>query len=98
MYYNFWEKNKLFFAIIIGAVIIGGFVYLGLKNINENNEKNVVVANLSNDKNATTINFLVPKPKLSTDNGLMTAITGFYHKKETKDWHKIEADGNLRIE
>jgi len=44
------------------------------------------------------INFVVPEPSLSTDNGLMTAITGFYHKKETKDWKKIEANGNLRVE
>ena len=44
------------------------------------------------------INFFAPKPALSTDNSLMTAITGFYHKKETKPWQKIEADGNLRIE
>jgi len=28
---NFWEKNKIFLAIIIGAVIIGGFVYFGLQ-------------------------------------------------------------------
>lgn len=28
----FLKKNKIFFAIIIGAVIIGGFVYLGLKD------------------------------------------------------------------
>ncbi|OGZ79583.1 MAG: hypothetical protein A2528_01860 [Candidatus Staskawiczbacteria bacterium RIFOXYD2_FULL_37_9] len=29
---NFWEKNKLFFAIILGAVIIGIFVYFSLEN------------------------------------------------------------------
>ena len=27
----FWEKNKYFFAIIAGAIIIGGFVYFGLQ-------------------------------------------------------------------
>ncbi len=26
---NFWENNKLFFAIILGAVIIGGHFVLG---------------------------------------------------------------------
>ena len=36
--YDFSEKNKNFLAIIIGAVIIGGCVYFGLKN------NNVVVA------------------------------------------------------
>ena len=30
MYNYFWEKNKIFFAIIAGALIIGGFVYFGL--------------------------------------------------------------------
>ena len=34
MYNYFWEKNKIFFGVIIGAIIIGGFVYLGLKNEN----------------------------------------------------------------
>ena len=50
--------------------------------------------------------FFVPKPSLSTDNGLMTAITGFYHQKEKvspsagsgRFLRKIEADGNLRID
>jgi N6-L-threonylcarbamoyladenine synthase len=40
---------------------------------------------------------IFPKQDLSTDNGLMIAITGFYHKKNIKDWKKIRADGNLRI-
>ena len=43
------------------------------------------------------IDFIVPNPDLSTDNGLMIAVTAFYHQKETTDWQKIEADGNLRI-
>lgn len=50
------------------------------------------------EKESPEIEFFVPKPSLSTDNALMTAITGFYHKKETKNWEKIGADGNLRIE
>ena len=46
--------------------------------------------------------FFVPKPNLSTDNGLMTAITGFFHKNKTGvpasgSWKNISADGNLRI-
>ena len=32
MYNNFWRSSKIFWAIIIGAVIIGGFVYFGFKN------------------------------------------------------------------
>ena len=40
---------------------------------------------------------LFPAVNLSADNALMTAITGFYHQKNTTDWQKIKADGNLRI-
>ena len=43
------------------------------------------------------LSLLVPPANLSTDNGLMIAIAGFYHKKNTKDWQKINANGNLRI-
>ncbi len=50
------------------------------------------------------VEVFVPTPNLSTDNGLMTAITGFYHlprrqagKKNTVAWKNISADGNLRI-
>lgn len=43
------------------------------------------------------IDFLIPPAHLSTDNGLMCAVTGFYNKKNTVDWKKIQADGNLRI-
>ena len=42
-------------------------------------------------------NVIFPNPKLSTDNGLMIAVSAFYHQKETKNWQTIEADGNLRI-
>ena len=48
-------------------------------------------------KEFLTTELFVPKPSLSTDNGLMTAVAGFYHKKNTKSWQKISADGNLRI-
>lgn len=52
------------------------------------------------------LNFLVPPKNLSTDNALMTAITGYYHKKEKIDpstrsgrfLQKIEAEANLRID
>jgi len=44
-----------------------------------------------------SVHLIYPEPKLSTDNGLMIAITGFYNKKKTTKWQKIKADGNLRI-
>jgi len=43
------------------------------------------------------IDFLVPEPALSTDNAVMTAITGYFHKNKTQALNKISADGNLRI-
>jgi N6-L-threonylcarbamoyladenine synthase len=49
------------------------------------------------EKESPETKFFVPKPALSTDNGLMVAINGFYHKKNTANWKKIQADGNLRI-
>jgi N6-L-threonylcarbamoyladenine synthase len=42
-------------------------------------------------------NVIFPKPELSTDNAVMTAITGYFHRKKTVAWEKIQADANLRI-
>ena len=42
--------------------------------------------------------FLFPEIDHSTDNGLMTAITGYFHKKETSDWQNLKANANLRID
>lgn len=49
------------------------------------------------EKESPNTSFFVPKPNLSTDNGLMVAITGFYNRKKTRNWENIVADGNLRI-
>ena len=53
----------------------------------------------------SNLNLIFPELNLSTDNGLMTAITGFYHRRQKitpsaslgRFLRKIEADGNLRI-
>jgi N6-L-threonylcarbamoyladenine synthase len=81
------------------SLILGGGVSANKELRKQFSEKlkKIVVVNLSFDKNATTIKLLVPDPNLSTDNALMTAITGFYHKKNTVNWKNISADGNLRI-
>ena len=44
------------------------------------------------------VKILFPEIDHSTDNGLMTAITGYFHKKETTNWQDLKADANLRIE
>jgi tRNA A37 threonylcarbamoyltransferase TsaD len=49
------------------------------------------------EKESPATKFFVPKPDLSTDNGLMVAINGFYHQKEIKNWKDIKADSNLQI-
>ena len=46
------------------------------------------------------IQLIAPPPELSTDNGAMIAVTGYYNwlaKKYTKDYESVEADPNLRI-
>jgi len=43
------------------------------------------------------VEFLFPEIDHSTDNGLMTAITGYFHKKETTNWQDLKANANLRI-
>jgi N6-L-threonylcarbamoyladenine synthase len=43
------------------------------------------------------VEFLFPEIDHSTDNGLMTAITGYFHKKETTSWENLKADSNLRV-
>lgn len=49
------------------------------------------------EKESSATKFFVPKPNLSTDNGLMAAITGFYHQKNKMPLQNLSADGNLRI-
>lgn len=49
------------------------------------------------NRDCPVVEFLVPKPNLSTDNGLMVAIAGFYHKGDAKIWQDIEVNANLRV-
>ena len=43
---------------------------------------------------------LIPSPNLSTDNGLMTAVAGYFRAKQKKitKWQDLKADANLRIQ
>ncbi|MCX6721218.1 MAG: tRNA (adenosine(37)-N6)-threonylcarbamoyltransferase complex transferase subunit TsaD [Candidatus Staskawiczbacteria bacterium] len=57
------------------------------------------------EKESPKTEFFVPKPDLSTDNGLMVAIAGYFNTlrhgseqvKKTVGWKNISANGNLRI-
>ena len=41
--------------------------------------------------------FYIPDSKLSTDNGLMIAVTGYFHRTKKIAWQKLKANANLRI-
>lgn len=50
MYNYFWERNRIVFAIILGAVIIGGFVYFAIKDNKENKILDISVAPKTENK------------------------------------------------
>lgn len=43
------------------------------------------------------VELLFPQVDHSTDNGLMTAVTAWFHKNKKASWKNLEADANLRI-
>jgi N6-L-threonylcarbamoyladenine synthase len=73
----------------VKSLILGGGVSAN-KELKKQFELEVIKKDLK-------VSVIYPESKLSTDNGLMIAITGFYHKKNTQKWDKIKADGNLQI-
>lgn len=40
----------------------------------------------------------IPPSRYCTDNAVMTAITAYFHRKEKKSWHRIQAKANLRLD
>jgi N6-L-threonylcarbamoyladenine synthase len=101
------RRTKIIFAAEIQQAIIDVLIKKTIKAVKDFNAKTLILgggvsANQELRKQFKEkigdINFLVPKPNLSTDNGLMAAIAGFYHQEQIKPWPKIEADSNLRIE
>ncbi len=48
-------------------------------------------------KRKTNIKVIFPEQKLSTDNGLMIAVAGYFNRKKKASWKNLEADANLRI-
>jgi len=43
------------------------------------------------------VRLFVPEPVLSTDNALMIAVAGYFHRNKKAPWKTLEAYGNLRI-
>lgn len=48
-------------------------------------------------KEFPTVKLYIPDPKFCTDNAVMVAVVSFFHRKEKKDWKKIKARADLRI-
>ncbi len=40
---------------------------------------------------------LFPQKELSTDNGLMIAVAGYFNRKKKASWKNLEANANLRV-
>ena len=79
----------------VKTIILGGGV-----SANEELKKQFQQAKASALKGSTALTPLIlvfPPTNLSTDNALMTATTGFYHKNKKINWRILKADGNLRI-
>ena len=45
----------------------------------------------------SNLRLIYPPTDLSTDNAVMTAITGYFHRNKKTAWRKLKADANLRI-
>ncbi|MCD6178017.1 tRNA (adenosine(37)-N6)-threonylcarbamoyltransferase complex transferase subunit TsaD [bacterium] len=41
---------------------------------------------------------IFPLPQYCTDNAVMTAIAGFFHKKDKKSWQEVKAEADLRLD
>lgn len=74
----------------VKSIIIGG-------GVSANDELRRIFSHKLSTMNHQ-LNFLVPPKNLSTDNALMIAVAGYFHRnKKTKNWKKIKAEANLRI-
>jgi len=107
------QKNKQYIADMCAEIqqsIVDVLIKKTMQTIKDYNAKTVILGGgvSANHELKTQLliklrqelpetEFLFPEIDHSTDNALMTAITGFYHKKNTADWKNISADGNLRI-
>ncbi|MCH8986972.1 tRNA (adenosine(37)-N6)-threonylcarbamoyltransferase complex transferase subunit TsaD [Patescibacteria group bacterium] len=93
-------------AAEIQQAIIDVLVFKTLKAAREYKTKTVILgggvaANTELRKQlGEKIQLIAPSPKLSTDNGAMIAVVGYYNwlaKKYTKDYESVETDPNARI-
>jgi N6-L-threonylcarbamoyladenine synthase len=45
----------------------------------------------------SNVKMIFPEPKLSTDNGLMIAVAGYFNRNKKVDWNGFTVDANLRV-
>lgn len=48
-------------------------------------------------KHIPNTKYLIPDTSLSTDNGLMIAVTGYFNRNKKASWKKLKVDSNLRV-
>ena len=82
------------------TIILGGGVSANseLRTQFEEKIKTDTCGFLPYGKKPHKITLLAPKPELSTDNGLMAAITAWFHRGKKISAKNLRADANLRIE
>jgi N6-L-threonylcarbamoyladenine synthase len=97
---------KAMFAKEIQQAIIDVLIKKTMKAVKDFNAKSLILgggvsANIELRKQFAekvgNVDLIIPEPKLSTDNGLMIAVAGYFNRKKTVNWKSIQADGNLRI-
>jgi N6-L-threonylcarbamoyladenine synthase len=95
-------------SVEIQQAIIDVLLKKTLKAVKDFNAKSIILgggvsANQELKKQFTekakeqNVNVIFPEPVLSTDNGLMIAVTGHYNKNKIVNWEDLKADSNLRI-
>jgi len=104
------NQNKKQISAEIQQAIIDVLIKKTLKAAKDYNVKTIILgggvsANQELKKQMTEkinlelpkINFLYPQINHSTDNGLMVAVSAWFHRKKIVSWKNIKANANLRL-
>jgi micrococcal nuclease len=85
---DFWERNRNFWAIIIGALIIGGFIYLSAQVLSNKNWADFGLQNSNQNSGQTQVGGMsdIPiTPKVATDVGHPQNVTACGADDNTDD-------------
>jgi N6-L-threonylcarbamoyladenine synthase len=104
------EHQKIAFAREIQQAIIDVLIKKTIKAAKDFGAKTIILGGgvsanqeLKNQfakriqKELAKTEFLIPDISLSTDNGLMTAVTAWFCRDKKTSWENVMADANLRI-